>query len=63
MPFGQESKAASKRPQAIKILHVEDNPTLAGLVREIADNESWEIEHCIDGGAALEQLVGPRSTI
>ena len=59
MPFGQESKAASKKPQAIKILHVEDNPTLAGLVQEIADNESWEIEHCIDGDTALEQLVGP----
>ena len=58
MPFGQESKAVSKKPQAIKILHVEDDPTIAGLVQEIAENQSWEVEHCIDGEAALKQLAG-----
>lgn len=58
MPFGQESKAPSKEPQAIKILLVEDNPTIAGLVQEIAEHETWEVEHCIDGDAALKQLAG-----
>ncbi len=58
MPFGRNSVAASKNPQAIRILHVEDSPTIAGLVQEIAEHESWDVENCIDGDAALEELVG-----
>ena len=58
MPFGRNSEAASKNPQAIRILHVEDSPIVAGLVQEIAEHESWEVENCIDGDAALEELVG-----
>ena len=58
MPFGQNSEAASKNPQAIRILHVEDSPIVAGLVQDIAEHESWEVENCIDGDAALEELVG-----
>ena len=58
MPFGGNSEVASKDPHAIRILHVEDSPILAGLVREIAEHESWEVENCIDGDAALEELVG-----
>jgi CheY-like chemotaxis protein len=27
-------------------------------VQEIAEHESWEVENCIDGDAALEELVG-----
>ena len=58
MPSGQNSEAASKNPQAIRILHVEDSPIVAGLVREIAEHESWKVENCTDGDAALEELVG-----
>ena len=58
MPFGRNSEAASKNPQAIRILHVEDSPIVAGLVQEIAEHESWQVENCIDGDAALEELVG-----
>ena len=58
MPLGRNREAASKNPQAIRILHVEDSPTIAGLVQEIAEHESWEVENCIDGDAALEELVG-----
>ena len=58
MPFGRNSEAASKNPQAIRILHVEDSPIVAGLVQEIAEHESWEVENCIDADAALEELVG-----
>jgi CheY-like chemotaxis protein len=57
VPSSQESKAGSKKPHAIRILHVEDNLTLAGLVREIAEHESWEIEHFLNGDEALEHLV------
>ena len=58
MPFGRNSEAASKNPQAIRILHVEDSPIIAGLVQDIAEHESWKVENCIDGDAALEELVG-----
>ena len=58
MPLGRNSEAASKNPQAIRILHVEDSPIVAGLVQEIAEHESWKVENFIDGDAALEELVG-----
>jgi len=58
VPFGRNSEAANKNPQAIRILHVEDSPIVAGLVREIAEHESWKVENCIDGDAPLEELVG-----
>jgi hypothetical protein len=44
VPFGRNSEAASKNPQAIRILHVEDSPIVAGLVQEIAEHESWKVE-------------------
>ena len=58
MPFGPNSEVASKDPHAIRILHVEDSPIVAGLVRDIAEHESWRVENCIDGDAALKELVG-----
>jgi CheY-like chemotaxis protein len=58
VPFGRNSKAASKNPQGIRILHVEDSATVAGLVRDIAEHESWQVENCINGDAALKELVG-----
>ena len=58
MPFGRNSEVVSKDPHAIRILHVEDSPIVAGLVREIAEHESWKVENCIDGDAALAELVG-----
>lgn len=29
---------------------------MAGLVKEIAQHEGWELEHCTDGSAALKEL-------
>jgi len=58
VPFGRNSEAASKNPQGIRILHVEDSSTVAGLVRDIAEHESWHVENCINGDAALKELVG-----
>ena len=42
----------------MRILHIEDDPTVARLVQEIARHESWEVGHCVEGNAALEALVG-----
>lgn len=46
-----------QKTQTIKILHVEDDLTIAGVVQEIAKHEAWELEHLTDGNAALEQLT------
>lgn len=42
--------------KAVRVLHVEDDPTLAGLVQEVAGDEGWELEHCIEENAALKEL-------
>jgi DNA-binding response OmpR family regulator len=43
--------------KAFGILHVEDDLTVAGLVQEIAEEETWKVEHRIEGNAALEELA------
>ncbi|HEY6803390.1 MAG TPA: response regulator [Pyrinomonadaceae bacterium] len=39
-----------------RILHVEDDPSIAALVREIVEHEGWAITQAIEGTAALEEL-------
>jgi DNA-binding response OmpR family regulator len=41
----------------MRVLHVEDDPTIAGLIQEISEHEGWEVEHCIDGTSALAALA------
>ena len=50
-------EVASKVARVIRILHVEDDPTLARLVNEIAKDEGWELQHIGEGIAALEELA------
>jgi PleD family two-component response regulator len=50
----QESKAA--RP--VRILHVEDDTTVAGIVSEMLENQGWQVETCADGKVALEKISG-----
>jgi CheY-like chemotaxis protein len=50
-------QATDKTTQAIRILHVEDDPTIAALIQEISEHEGWEREHCIDGTSALKALA------
>lgn len=52
---GRLQGKAGQKP--VRILHVEDDLTVAGLVQEIAREETWEVEHRIEGNAALEQLA------
>jgi CheY-like chemotaxis protein len=49
-----------KKAQPGRILHVEDDLTLAGLVHEMAEHEGWELKHYLDGKAALSELFGDR---
>ena len=51
------NQATSKTSRQITILHVEDDPTIAGLIQEIAEHEGWGLEHYVDGTIALEELA------
>lgn len=53
-------QGSSEATQPIRILHVEDDPTIAGLVQEISEHEGWKVEHCIDGTIALKELASDR---
>ncbi len=50
-------QATDKTTQPMRVLHVEDDPTIAGLIQEISEHEGWEVEHCIDGTSALAALA------
>jgi CheY-like chemotaxis protein len=50
------SDSASKT-RAIRILHVEDNQAVAGMIEETLENEGWQVEACADGAEALERLT------
>jgi CheY-like chemotaxis protein len=44
--------------RAVKILHVEDNETVAAMVKEMLEDQGWHVETCADGNAALERISG-----
>ena len=50
-------QGSNEATQPIRILHVEDDPTIAALVQEISEHEGWKVEHCIDGTIALKELA------
>lgn len=44
--------------RTIRILHVEDDKTVAGIVKEMFENQGWQVDSCADGNAALEKISG-----
>ncbi len=50
-------EAAPQKIQTVRILHVEDDLTVAAIVQEFAQHEGWELDHCVDGQSALKQLA------
>ena len=42
----------------MRILHVEDDETVAGLAKEMLEIEGCQVETCLDGNAALEKISG-----
>jgi CheY-like chemotaxis protein len=44
--------------RTVRILHVEDDKTVAGIVKEMLENQGWQVETCADGNAALEKISG-----
>jgi CheY-like chemotaxis protein len=54
---GHLNQAPQQTSKAVRILHVEDDLTVAGLVREMAEHEGWTIKHSVEGIAALDELA------
>ncbi len=44
--------------RTVRILHVEDNEMVAGMVREMLEGQGWQVDMCADGNAALEKISG-----
>lgn len=44
--------------RTVRILHVEDNDIVAGMVKETLQAQGWQVETCVDGNVALEKLSG-----
>lgn len=53
--FGKR-RVSEKR--TARILHVEDNALVAGMVKEMLENQGWQVETCSDGNLALEKILG-----
>ena len=45
-------------PRTIRILHIEDDKTIATVAREIFEEEGWQVETCEDGNAGIEHISG-----
>jgi CheY-like chemotaxis protein len=43
--------------RTISILHVEDNQTVAAMIKDTLESEGWQVEACADGGEALERIT------
>lgn len=42
----------------IRILHIEDDETIATLLKEMFEEKGWQVQTCDDGNAAIEHISG-----
>ncbi len=55
---GQSNVADSaNKTRTIRILHVEHNQAVAGMIKETLESEGWQVEVCANGGEALERIL------
>jgi CheY-like chemotaxis protein len=54
---GAAVQPRSESTGTVRILHVEDNQTVAEAVKETLEIQGWQVEACADGNAALEKIV------
>jgi two-component system, OmpR family, alkaline phosphatase synthesis response regulator PhoP len=43
---------------SIRILHIEDDETIAALAKEMFEEQGWQVHTCDDGNAAIEHISG-----
>ncbi len=55
---GVSDREIERLPRLKRILHVEDDKTVAGIVKEMLEDQGWQVETCVDGNAALERIFG-----
>jgi CheY-like chemotaxis protein len=51
------NKRSPRKARTLKILHVEDDDAVAGMVKETLAPEGWEVETCADGTAAMNKIA------
>lgn len=44
--------------RTIRILHIEDDKTIATVAREMLEEQGWQVQTCDDGNAAIEHISG-----
>lgn len=42
----------------MRILHIEDDETIAAVAKEMFEEQGWQVQTCDDGNAALEYISG-----
>jgi CheY-like chemotaxis protein len=47
---------SENKPRTIRILHVEDNKTVAGMIKETLETEGWQVDACANGAEALQRI-------
>jgi CheY-like chemotaxis protein/tetratricopeptide (TPR) repeat protein len=60
-PDASSTDASPKEKKAAKpakILHVEDDKTVARLVKDMLEDQGWQVETCTEGNAGLERISG-----
>lgn len=51
-------RANRRNKNKVRILHVENNQTLAQMTQEKLESDGYEVEICADGNEALEKIAG-----
>jgi Response regulators consisting of a CheY-like receiver domain and a winged-helix DNA-binding domain len=49
-------RAGDTGTRTVRILHVEDDETVAAMVQEMLEIQGWQVETCADGNAGLERI-------
>ncbi len=52
-----EQDSTQPATRTIRILHVEDDEMVAGMVKEMLEVQGWQIDSCADGQQALDRIL------
>ena len=53
----QDTTQCSVEVRTVRVLHIEDDQTIAEVAREMLEAQGWEVQTCDEGNAALEHLT------
>jgi len=55
-PAGALHQDEGNGDRTVRILHVEDNELVAGIVKETLEDQGWRVDRCANGNDALEKI-------